>query len=49
MVFGLCNVLVIFEWLMENFLNGLFWKVCLVYFDDIIVFVKIFNEYLVNF
>lgn len=48
MVFGLCNVLVIFEQLMEKVLNSLFWKMCLVYFDDIIVFVKIFNEYLIN-
>lgn len=37
-----------FERLMERVLNGLSWKVCLVYLDDIIVFAKTFNEHLAN-
>lgn len=48
MAFGLCNAQATFERLIENFLNGLSWKVCLVYLDDIIVFAKTFNEHLAN-
>lgn len=48
MAFGLCNAPATFERLMEKNLNGLSWKVCLVYLDDIIVFAKTFNDHLAN-
>ncbi len=38
MPFGLCNAPATFERLMELVLQGLNWKVCLIYLDDIIVY-----------
>lgn len=49
MSFGLCNAPATFVRLMERVLNGLNWKICLVYLDDIIVFSKTFKEHLENF
>lgn len=43
---GLCNVPATFVRLMERVLNGLNWKICVVYLDDIIVFSKTFKEHL---
>lgn len=45
MLFGLCNVVVIFERLMENVLVGLNFEICFLYIDDIIVFLKDFYSY----
>jgi hypothetical protein len=44
MPFGLCNAPATFERLMELVLAGLPWNVCLVYFDDILVHAKTFDE-----
>lgn len=44
MFFGFCNVLSIFVRLMEFVLKGFYWKICLIYFDDVIVMVFIFEE-----
>lgn len=49
MFFSFCNVFVIFERFMERVLSGLFWEECFLFFDDIIVYVTIFEaelEYL---
>ena len=46
MPFGLCNAPATFQQLTENVLNGLQWKTCLVYLDDIIVYSKTFDEHL---
>ena len=46
MPFGLCNAPATFERLMEQILNGLNWRTCLVYLDDIIVTGKTFDEHL---
>ena len=46
MPFGLCNAPATFQQLMENLLNGLQWRTCLVYLDDIIVYSKTFDEHL---
>lgn len=48
MLFGLCNVFVIFERLMEYILSGLNRELCFVYLDDIIVIGKFFIEYISN-
>ena len=48
MQFGLCNAPATFERLMEMILQGLLWKRCLVYIDDIIVYGKTFQETLQN-
>ena len=48
MPFGLCNVPVTFQRLMEIVLNGLALDVCMVYLDDILVMGKTFNEHLEN-
>ncbi|ROT65408.1 hypothetical protein C7M84_016621 [Penaeus vannamei] len=44
MPFGLCNAPGCFERLMEQVLEGLQWKVALVYLDDILVFGNTFEE-----
>lgn len=36
MPFGLCNVLAMFECMMDRILHGLKWNVCLCYLDDIV-------------
>lgn len=48
MSFGLCNAPVTFERLMEKVLQGLLWKICLVYLDDIIIYQKNFEEMFEN-
>lgn len=48
MFFGLCNVLVIFQRIIERILSGLQWNVVVFYLDDIIVYGKSFDEYLEN-
>jgi hypothetical protein len=48
LAFGLCNAPAVFERLMLKILAGLTWKTCLVYLDDIIVFVKTFEEQIKN-
>lgn len=48
MLFGLCNVFVIFERLMEYILSGLNRELCFVCLDDIIVIGKFFIEYISN-
>lgn len=40
MTFGLCNVPVTFERLMESVLRGSSWKICLLYLDHMIVMEK---------
>ena len=42
--FGLCNATATFERLMELVMQGLQWKICLIYLDDIIVYGKTFEE-----
>ena len=44
MPFGLCNAPSTFERLMERVLEGLHWKILLVYLDDIIIYGKTFGE-----
>ena len=46
--FGLCNVPLTFQQLMESVLCGLNWKICLIYIDDIIIFSKSFEEHLTH-
>lgn len=48
MPFGLCNASATFERLKETVLSGLQWQVCLIYFDDVIVYGKTFEEMLHN-
>ena len=48
MPFGLANAPVTFERLMENFLAGLQWDICLIYLDDIIVMGKTIDEMIGN-
>ena len=43
---GLTNTLPTFQCLRQRVLNGLSWKVCLVYIDDIIIFLKTFEDHL---
>lgn len=44
MSFGLCNAPATFERLMNKILEGLSWKTCLVYLDDVIVFGQDFES-----
>lgn len=44
MLFGLCNVPGCFEQLMESVLDGLQWKMALVYLDDDIIFGSTFEK-----
>ena len=46
MPFGFCNAPSTFEKLMETVLQGLHWKECLVYLDDIVIFGKTLQELL---
>ena len=46
MPFGLCNALVIFQWLMQNCLGELNLIYCLIYLDDLIVFSHTVKEHL---
>ncbi len=48
MPFGLCNVPATFQRLMNLVLQGLNWKFCLVYIDDILIFSHTFDEHLVQ-
>ena len=45
MPFGLCNAPATFQRLMDRVLNDLKWTECLVYFDDIVVIGKTFQEH----
>ena len=48
MPFGLCNAPATFQRAMTDSLEGLIWKKCFVYIDDIIVFGKTYEEYTDN-
>ena len=48
MSFGLCNVPVTFQRLMETVLVGLAWTSCMVYIDDILVVGETFEDHLLN-
>lgn len=48
MPFGLCNVSAALERLLELVLQGLTWKVCLVYLEYVIVMERHFDEHLSN-
>jgi hypothetical protein len=48
MLFGLCNAPESFERLMETVLRGFTYDSCLVYFDDVIVIGRTFEEHLFN-
>ena len=43
--FGLCNAPGTFKRLMEIALEGLIWKICLIYFDYVIIYSKAFDEH----
>ena len=44
MPFGLCNAPSTFTRLMELVLKGFYWKICLIYLDDVIVMGRTFEE-----
>ena len=46
MPFGLCNTLATFQWLMQNFLGELNIIYCLIYLDNLIVFLQTVEEHL---
>ena len=46
MPFGLCNVPAMFQWLMQNCLSKLNLIYCLIYLDDIIMFLQTAEEHL---
>ena len=46
MPFGLCNMLATFQWLMQNCLGELNLIYCLIYLDDLIVFLWTMEEHL---
>jgi len=45
LTFGLCNAWSQFSRIMELFMSGLTYDICLVYLDDILVFSKTFDEH----
>ena len=46
MPFGLCNVLATFQWLMQNCMDELNFIYCLIYLDDLIMFLQTAEEHL---
>ena len=46
MPFGLCNMPVTFQWLMQNLLGDLNLIYCLIYLDDLIMFSQTMEEHL---
>ena len=46
MPFGLCNVPATFQWLMQNCLRELNLTYCLIYLDDIVIFLQMAEEHL---
>ena len=46
MPFGLCNALATFQWLMQNFMGELNFIYCLIYLDNLIVFLQTAEEHL---
>ena len=46
MTFGLCNVPLTFQRLMQKVLAGFEWKCCFVYIDDILVCSRTFEEHI---
>ena len=46
MPFGLCNVLVTFQWLIQNCLGQLNLIYCLIYLEDLIMFLQTAEEHL---
>ena len=46
MPFGLCNVPATFQWLMQNCMGELSLIFCLIYLDDLIVFLQMAEEHL---
>ena len=46
MPFGLCNALATFQWLMQNCMGELNLIYCLIYLDDLIVFLQTAEEHL---
>ena len=46
MPFGLCNVPATFQWLMQNCLGDLNLTYCLIYLDDIVMFLEMAEEHL---
>ena len=46
MPFGLCNAPVTFQWLMQNCMGELKFIYCLIYLDDLIVFLRTAEEHL---
>ena len=46
MLFGLCNAPVTFQWLMQNYLGKLNLIYCLIYLDDLIMFLPTAEEHL---
>ena len=46
MPFGLCNALATFQWLMQNCMGELNFIYCLIYLDDLIMFLQTAEEHL---
>ena len=46
--FGLCNSPATFQRLMTHALRGLEWEICLVYIDDLIIFLRTFDDHMLN-
>ena len=46
MPFGLCNALATFQWLMQSCMGDLNLTYCLIYLDDLIVFLQMAEEHL---